>query len=509
MSAIRFDDVLQSEELWSLLAFLLLSLLVLVAARRERRLVLRLGALYAAALILHGAGAALVAFGAPRAAAAAHLVATLLSGVAVLGLLGALVFGAVLGAVGLRLPRIVRDVSVALSCLAYFLWLLSTRHVDVAGIVATSAVLTAVIGLSLQDFLSNVMGGLALQLDALVGVGDWVTFGEARGVVREISWRHTSIETTNGDTFVVPNSVLMKTPVLLIGKTIGGGPVAQRRWVRFLVEDRVPPTSVVAAVEDALRREPIPNVAAEPAADVVLLAVRDGSCEYAVRYLLTDMRGEDRTDSTVRIRIWFALKRAEMPFAIPVSNIHLWSEEGLKRRQAAEAERDARRTAVERIPVFAPLTQEEKERLAEGLLFTPFAAGEAIVRQGAAANHLFVLTKGLVEVRVAVEGAAPRAVATLSAPDVFGEMGLLTGEPRKATVLALEETDCWRVTKEAFHDILAARPALAEEISRLLAERDVELAAAREGLSEEAKRSLIREEERSLLSKMRDFFGIG
>ena len=136
MGAIRFDDVLPPEELWSLVAFLLLSLLVLVAARRERRLVLRLGVLYAAALILHGAGAGLVAFGAPRAAAAAHLVARLLSGVAVLGLLGALVFGAVLGAVGLRLPRIVRDVSVALSCLAYFLWLLSTRHVDVAGIVA-------------------------------------------------------------------------------------------------------------------------------------------------------------------------------------------------------------------------------------------------------------------------------------------------------------------------------------------------------------------------------------
>jgi CRP-like cAMP-binding protein len=509
MGAIRLDDVLQSGEFWSLLAFLLLSLLVLVAARRERRLVLRLGVLYAAALILHGAGAGLVAFGASRAAAAAHLVATLLSGVAVLGLLGALVFGAVLGAVGFRLPRIVRDVSVALSCLAYFLWLLSTRHVDVAGIVATSAVLTAVIGLSLQDFLSNVMGGLALQLDGLVGVGDWVTFGEARGVVREISWRHTSIETTNGDTYVVPNSVLMKTPVLLIGKTVGGGPVAQRRWVRFFVEDRVPPTTVIAVAAEALRREPIPNVAAEPAADVVFLAVRDGSCEYAVRYWLTDMRADDRTDSTVRTRIWFALKRAGTPLATPVSNVHLWSEEGLKRRQAVEAERAARQEAVGRVPAFAPLTAEEKEHLAEGLLHTPFVAGEAIVLQGAAANHLYVLTKGSAEVRVAVEGAAPRVVATLSAPDVFGEMGLLTGEPRRATVVAREDVECWRVTKETFYAILAARPALAEEISRLLAERDVELAAAREGLSEEAKRSRLQEEERSLLSKIRGFFGIG
>ena len=86
---------------------------------------------------------------------------------------------------------------------------------------------------------------------------------------------------------------------------------------------------------------------------------------------------------------------------------------------------------------------------------------------------------------------------------------MLTGEPRRATVVAREATECWRLTKEVFHEILAARPALADEISRLLAERDVELAAAREGLSEEAKRARFRDEQRSLLSKIRRFFAIG
>lgn len=509
MGAIRFDDVLQSGELWSLLAFLLLSLLVLVAARRERRLVLRLGVLYAAALILHGAGAGLGAFGAPQAAAAAHLVATLLSGVAVLGLLGALVFGAVLGAAGLRLPRIVRDVSVALSCLAYFLWLLSTRHVDVAGIVATSAVLTAVIGLSLQEVLTNVMGGLALQIDGSIGVGDWIRFGDVTGIVREVSWRHVAIETRNGDTLIAPNSQLMRNPVLLLGKTAAGGPVRDRRWVPFNVDHRFAPTAVIATVTDALCREPIPDVASEPAPNVVLLGFKDSFAEYAARYWLTDMFADDLTDSTVRTRIWFALTRAGIPLSLPTQSVLVTPEDDGRRSRVREKEMAARLAALERVPVFAPLTAGEKERLAEGLLFTPFAAGEAIVRQGAAANHLYVLTKGSVEVRVEVEGAAPRAIATLTAPDVFGEMGMLTGEARKATVLALEETECWRVTHEAFHGILAARPALAEEISSILAQRDVELAAAREGLSDEAKRFRVGEEQGSLLSKMREFFGIG
>jgi len=114
-----------------------------------------------------------------------------------------------------------------------------------------------------------------------------------------------------------------------------------------------------------------------------------------------------------------------------------------------------------------------------------------------------------VDVRLETDAKASQVVATLTAPDVFGEMGLLTGEPRKATVVAVEETECWRVTKEAFHAVLAARPALAEEISRILAQRDVELADAREGLSEVSKRLRLRDEQGSLLAKIQRFFRLG
>jgi small-conductance mechanosensitive channel/CRP-like cAMP-binding protein len=507
MAPVRVDELFLSQDLWMGVVFALVAVLMLAIAPRERRHVLRLGVLYLASLALHLASGLLGAAGLPGAPAA-HLVARLAEGVAVISLFGAALFGAALPALRVQPSKILRDLTIALSCLAFFLWLLSTRRVDVAGIVATSAVITAVIGLSLQDFLSNVMGGLALQLDGSVVVGDWVRFGDVVGIVREVSWRHMAIETRNGDTLVVPNSQLMRNPVLLLGKTAEGGPIHDRRWIYFHVDYRFAPTAVIGAVTEALRREPILSVAPEPAPDAIFLAFKESYAEYAVRYWLTDLFADDRTDSTVRMRIWFALKRAGIPLAIPAQSVFVTPEDDGRRSRIQEEEKALRRAAVGRVPVFAPLTLEEREWLAEGLLFTPCAAGEAIVLQGAAANHLYILTKGSAEVRVSVEGAAPRAVATLAAPDVFGEMGMLTGEPRRATVVALEETECWRLTKEAFHGILAARPALAEEISRLLAEREVELAAAREGLSEEAKRLRLREEQRSLLSKIRGFFAI-
>ncbi|MFI5180246.1 MAG: cyclic nucleotide-binding domain-containing protein [Thermoanaerobaculia bacterium] len=509
MSPIRIWDYLDAADLRLGALFVVLAALALASAPRGRRHVLRLFALYLASLVVHAAAAVVEAVGLPGAAAVCHVLATFVQGIAFISLAGALFFGAVLPALRVRPSKILRDLSISFGSLAYFLYLLSTWRVDVAGIVATSAVITAVIGLSLQDFLTNVMGGLALQLDQSVSVGDWVKFGETSGVVREVSWRQVAVETLNGDTLVIPNTQLMRSPVLLLGRRADGGPIQDRRWIHFHVDNRVAPTAVLTAVANALRREPIPNVSTSPRPDVVLLDFRGSAAEYAARYWLTDFFAPDPTDSAVRTRVWFALKRAGIPLAVPAQSILLTPEDEERERRLRAEESARRLAALECVPIFAPLTPEEKARLADGILFAPYAAGETVVTQGAPARHLYVLAKGSAEVRVSVEGSESRAVATLTAPNVFGEMGLLMGEPRRATVVALEDVECWRVTKEAFQGILTARPSLAEEISHILARREVELAAVREGLTEEAKRARLEATQGSLLSKIRGFFDIG
>src|SRR5690606_10443581 len=109
---------------------------------------------------------------------------------------------------------------------------------------ATSAVLTAVIGLSLQDTLGNLLGGLALQLDSSIQVGDWVKLGDVSGRVSEIRWRYTAIETRNWETVVVPNSIVMRSQVTVLGRR-RGSPLQWRRWVHFQVDFRTPPNDVI------------------------------------------------------------------------------------------------------------------------------------------------------------------------------------------------------------------------------------------------------------------------
>jgi small-conductance mechanosensitive channel/CRP-like cAMP-binding protein len=415
------------------------------------------------------------------------------------------VFEVFLNAIRLKPPRIMRDLLVALAYIVLGITLLSIPRVDITGIVATSAVLTAVIGLSFQDTLGNMMGGMALQLERAIGIGDWIKIDGQEGVIREIRWRQTSIETRNWDTIIIPNSVLMKSQVTVLGRR-GGAPRQHRQWVYFNVDFRYSPADVIDAVETGLRAEPIPNIAAEPPPNCVFMDFKESFGSYAARYWLTDLALDDPTNSIVRTRIYFALRRAGIPLSIPAHSIFMTEDDTSRRERKDVEEIEQRAGALARVELFNSLTEDERKSLASRLRYAPFVRGEAMTRQGAEAHWLYLITKGEAEVRVSGDGNLNERVATLHGGDIFGEMGMMTGEPRSATVIALTNVECYRLDKEAFHDILQQRPEIAEDISMLLANRRVELESARGDLNEEAKRLRMRYHQNDLLRRIKNFF---
>jgi small-conductance mechanosensitive channel/CRP-like cAMP-binding protein len=433
--------------------------------------------------------------------------ALFLESVAIINLASVFVFDVALDAVHLKPPRILRDLLLALTFIVVAITLLSRSGVNLTGLITASALITAAIGFSLQDTLGNVMGGMALQMERTIGVGDWVRVDQHEGQVKEIRWRQTSIETRNWDTVVIPNSALMKGQVVLLGRR-DGAPRQHRQWVYFNVDFRFEPSRVIDAVTAALNAEPIPNIAREPAPHCLMFDFKDSYATYAARYWLTDLALTDPTDSVVRTRIYAALNRAGIPLSIPAHSLFLTEEDESRRRRKHEEEVKERVEALQRVELFAPLTDEELgEIAAEHLSVAPFVRGEALTRQGAEAHWLYIMTKGDVEVRVAIDGnQLTKHVATLHAGDFFGEMGMMTGEPRAATVIAQTDVECYRLDKEAFNRILRRRPELAEDLSHILARRRVELEAIREGLNEEAKRLRLSHTQGDFLRRIRNFF---
>ena len=427
------------------------------------------------------------------------------AGVAFVNVASVFIFTVVLEALRLKPAHIMRELLRAISYVVVGVFVLSIIKVDVTGIVATSAVLTAVIGLSFQDTLVNVMGGMALQTEGAIRVGDWIRIDRQEGLVTDIRWRHTSIETRNWDTVIVPNSLLMKSQVTVLGRR-SGQPRQHRQWVYFNVDFRYSPARVIDAVELALCGEPIPNIAADPPPNCILMDFKESYCSYAVRYWLTDLAVDDPTNSVVRTRIYFALRRAGIPLSIPAHSLFVTEDDTSRRERKSAEEVEKRVQSLRHVELFDSLTDEERQSLATRLRVAPFVRGEVLTRQGAEAHWLYVITKGEAEVRVSTDGNLSEHLANLGPGDFFGERGMMTGEPRSATVTALSDVECYRLDKEAFHDILQRRPEIAENISEILARRRVELEAALEDLDEETRQTRARQHQGDLLRRIKDFF---
>ncbi|HEY3664568.1 MAG TPA: mechanosensitive ion channel family protein, partial [Polyangiaceae bacterium] len=446
-----------------------LRLVPLAPRKRLRRSVILLG-FYAAALVL---GAMLRWTHAPALSLGVQLAAELLQLLLVINLLAMAIFDLLLRALGVDYADILHDVVVGAAYAVAFGFLMHHAGVNVTSIVATSAVVTAVIGLSLQATLGNVVGGISLQLDDSINEGDWVELeNKTQGQVKKIRWRHTVIETRDWDTLIVPNGQLMTQAIKVLGKRAGQA-LQHRMWVYFNVDFRYAPAEVMRAVNESLQGAPIVGVAKEPKPHCICYDLardtRDSFCYYAVRYWLTDIARDDPTSSLVRERIFAALKRASIPLAIPAKTVFVSQDDMEHRDRKRTRELDSRISALAAIDLFANLSEDEQRILASSARLAPFSPYEVITRQGATAHWLYVLLKGTAVVRVATNEGEERQVAVLEAPSFFGEMALMTGQPREATVIAECDVECLRVDRKDLESIIKNRPEIASEISVVLA----------------------------------------
>lgn len=413
-------------------------------------------------------------------------------------------FRIVLPLVHRRPPHILEDVIVIIGAIAWCLVRLRYAGADLSGIVATSAVITAVIGFAMQDTLGNIVGGLGIQIDNSVMLGDWIQIDGVSGRVIDIRWRSTWIETRNWETVVIPNSVLMKTRFMILGRR-SGEPLYWRRLVLFNVDLGAPPARVIPVIEAAIREAGIDNVAKQPPPSCVLFEFEHGYGRYGLRYWLTDLMVDDPTDSTVRTHIYTALQRNGMRIAVGEHNVRLTRVDEQHQASVQARELARRINALKRVDLFASFRDDEMRTVAESLVYTPFARGDVITRQGNIAHWLYILASGEADVAIETPGGR-RVVSQLGAGQYFGEMGLMTGEPRTASVIARSDIECYRLDKQAFQGILEARPEIAGDMSHKMAARRSELVGVMTQAAVDA--DAHRRSHQQILERIKRFFGL-
>jgi small-conductance mechanosensitive channel/CRP-like cAMP-binding protein len=397
-----------------------------------------------------------------------------------------------------ELPRILRDLVQAFGYLITAAIVLTRSEVDVTKVFTASVLTTAVIGLALQETLGNIMAGLALQLERDLDAGDWVRIDDrVTGRIREVRWRATTVVTKNGDLVLIPNGVVARSLITNFSRPT----TAHRQWITVRVHFRHPPAKVRDVVVEAVRAQSF--VRTDPAPDCVLMEFNNDACTYSCRYWMDDFQRDDSMDSAVRSAIWYALHRAGMEIPFPSMNINVTEMNEDRAQRKVDEEYSRRVDALSRVDVFRALDAEKIDRLARRMRMIIHGPGEVVLRQGDPGDSLYVLRSGSVAVRLGARG-ADREVATLSEGQFFGEMSLMTGESRSATVVAKTDCECYIVDKEAFQEILDERPELAGTISDILSRRQVAL----DGATADAALASQTVQKNQLRSKIASFFGI-
>ena len=213
---------------------------------------------------------------------------------------------------------------------------------------------------------------------------------------------------------------------------------------------------------------------------------------------------DDPTASFVRVHIFAALQRQGYGLASPALDVHMTAESTERDTQLHETELALRQRTLRQMALFSTLSDEECTHLAKTLTYTPFVKGDIITRQGAVAHWLYVLISGEVDIWYEVTKTERKFLTTLLAGRVFGEMGLMTREPRRATVIAKTDVECYRIDKDSFEQIIHSRPELAVEFAHILSERNMQLVAVQQGIAENHDQHQAR-----ILDGIKRFFRLG
>jgi small-conductance mechanosensitive channel/CRP-like cAMP-binding protein len=362
----------------------------------------------------------------------------------------------------------------------------------------SSLVVGYIIGNATQDTLGNLFAGLALNAERPFQIGDWVTVGGHTGVLVDTTWRATRLRTKADDYIVIPNSAIAKESIINYSRpTVNHG-----CYLSVGVSYDTPPNKARAAILAVLREAP--NVCQEPPPMVYLASYGDSAINFTVKFFIQDFARIDPIQSQVMDRLWYAFRREGISIPFPVRDVR--SRDALAEEQAQHrAAHDAIQQLLARVDLFQSLSPEEMQRLARETKLSLFARGENLCRQGEPGDSFYVIREGQVAVVMRDAANQPVTVAHLGVGAFFGEMSLLTGEPRSGTVVAETDVEVLCVSKQAFAGLLQANADLAGKLATVLEARN----AARRSLMTTASTGGSPTETRTdLAARILRFFGL-
>ncbi|MGB0387118.1 MAG: cyclic nucleotide-binding domain-containing protein [Ardenticatenaceae bacterium] len=404
----------------------------------------------------------------------------------------------------IKLPRFLIDfmgwLAIAMVSLAI---VRQVFQVELTGLLVTSTLATAIIGLSLQEILGNLFAGVILQIESPFAADDWVEVAGQEGRVIHQNWRTLSILTRMNHHVIFPNNSIAKQKIVNYSR-----PTAQQRQEVFIgVGYQHAPGEVKQVLLNALTG--LKGVLAEPQPKAYLIEYAESAIQYRVTYWIADYAAKVNIEDAVMSRFWYTLQRAGMGLPRPTSemNVRMMAQDHAER--AAGEVLGVIKGFLRSLPLLEELNNAQIKRLAAGAQLHQYTTDEALVRQGEEGDSLFIIKSGHTGIYIKDQngGKGQLRVDERTAGEFFGEMSLLTGEPRSASVIAEAETEVITIGKKDFVEILTADPMILELLLNALEKRRQNM-QTKQAAADARSRQHTTNERSALLQKIVQFLGI-
>jgi CRP-like cAMP-binding protein len=236
----------------------------------------------------------------------------------------------------------------------------------------------------------------------------------------------------------------------------------------------------------------------------------DSSIIYEMRFWMRSAKLYNQTCDEIRSKLWYELHRRNIRIPFPIRTLEMRSPNAPKR--LVDADNDAAAILRDHTCMRC-LTEKQAQDLAASASRRLFAHGEVMMREGEDGDSMQVILDGEADVFLKYPKESGRSgsekVAALGRGDYFGEMSLMTGDPRSATVRARGDVLTMEIEKAQLVPVFEDHPELLESLGELLAQRQQHLAELMEHNNEESESDTQKESVSSarLLQRIRAFFG--
>lgn len=360
-------------------------------------------------------------------------------------------------------PKILRDIGIGVLYVVVALIFLSRDYnLNLAPILTFSGLFSIVIGMALQDTLGNLFSGLAINMEPPFSIGDWVIIDDQTAQIREITWRATKALTRRHELVILPNSVVAKAKIVNLSRPSS----AFAHDVLIGVSYHTPPAKIVQALESCIAQTE--QILRSPAPSIKLVNFGESAQEFRLRVFLDGYENQSNIVDDLLSRIWYKFQQLGYEIAFPARTLY---EKDHSHQNKLDVE--LKLDTFGRVDFLAALGDDERKELATCARIAKYQAGEIVFSQGDPGDSLYILSEGRIELLIGVEDEA-HPIATLEEGSYFGEMALLTGEPRSATARTLTPCDVVVLTKRDLEHLFHDRPEVPMAISRVIGERQAQ-----------------------------------